>query len=142
MLIDEIKAAMFKAMKAGNIVEKEVLRTALGEATATGETPDDARMSAVLRKLVKSNEETLAAASNEEAQARLVQELNVLRTFLPQTWTIEQIEAALGPVAEAIRSAPGDGPATGIAMKQLKSQGAVVEGKDVASAVRSFRSDS
>src|SRR5690606_6957998 len=60
MLVDEIKAAMFKAMKAGYTIKKEVLRTALGEATATGETADDARMTGVLRKLVKSNEETLA----------------------------------------------------------------------------------
>src|SRR5690606_30660689 len=139
MLVDEIKAAMFKAMKAGNVIEKEVLRTALGEVTATGESADDARMIGVLRKLVKSNEETLAATSDPQARERLEKELEVLRGYLPKTWTPTQIEAALTPVAEAIRAATGDGPATGIAMKRLKSLDAVVEGKDVAAAVQSLR---
>lgn len=142
MLVDEIKAAMFKAMKAGDTIKKEVLRTALGEATATGETADDARMTGVLRKLVKSNEETLAAATEPETRERIEKELEVLRGYLPQTLSASQIEIALAPVADSIRAAAGDGPATGIAMKQLKSQNAVVEGKDVAAAVRALRSGS
>ena len=33
MLLDEIKAQMFKAMKEGRTVEKEILRVAVGEIT-------------------------------------------------------------------------------------------------------------
>ncbi len=139
MLIDDIKTAMFAAMKAGNTIEKEVLRTALGEATATGEKPEDPQMMAVLRKLVKGIEETQAVATDAESQARLVQELAVMRRFLPQTLDIEQIKAALEPAWAAIRGAAGEGPATGLAMKHLKSTGAAVEGKDVSTAVRELR---
>jgi uncharacterized protein len=139
MLIDDVKAAMFAAMKAGNVLEKEVLRTALGDATATGEKPDDPQMVAVLKKLVKSNEETLAAVADQGAKEKLTQELTILRRFLPSTLSVEQIQAVLAPVAEAIKSASGEGPATGIAMKLLKSQSAAVEGKDVSAAVRRIR---
>lgn len=140
MLIDDVKAAMFAAMKAGNVLEKEVLRTALGDATSTGEKPDDPQMMAVLKKLVKSNEETLAAATDPSAKDKLHQELAILRRFLPSGLSVEQIQAALAPVADAIRGASAEGPATGIAMKHLKAQGATVEGKDVTLAVRQLRS--
>lgn len=140
MLLDEIKAAMFAAMKSGNTVEKELLRTAIGEATATGEKPDDAQMTALLRKFVKSNEETQAMSADPAVKAKLVQELEILRRFLPQTLNVEQIKAALEPVTVAIRAAAGEGPATGLAVKHLKSIGALVEGKDVSLAVKSLRS--
>lgn len=139
MLIDDIKAAMFAAMKSGNIVEKEVLRTALGEATATGEKPADPEMAGVLRKLVKGIEETQRVTTDEANQKRLTEELAVLRRFLPQTLDVAAIKAALEPVAAAIRGAAGEGPATGIAIKHLKSAGALVEGKDVSAAVREIR---
>ncbi len=139
MLIDDIKAAMFAAMKAGKTVEKELLRTAIGEATATGEKPDDAQMTALLRKFVKNNEETQAAAADEATKEKLAQELEILKRFLPQTLNVEQIKAALAPVVEAIRGAAGEGPATGLAVKHLKSVGALVEGKDVSAAVKALR---
>lgn len=139
MLIDDVKAAMFAAMKAGNVLEKEVLRTALGDATSTGEKPDDPQMVAVLKKLVKSNEETLSATGDPSVKDKLTQELAILRRFLPSVLSVEQIQAALAPVADGIKAAPSEGPATGIAMKHLKAQGATVEGKDVSAAVRALR---
>lgn len=139
MLIDDVKAAMFAAMKAGNVVEKEVLRTALGDATSTGEKPEDPQMLAVLKKLVKSNEETLAAATDPAAKDKLNLELSILRRFLPSVLSVEQIQVALGPVADSIKAAAGEGPATGLAMKHLKAQGSTVEGKDVSAAVRLIR---
>lgn len=139
MLIDDIKAAMFAAMKAGKTVEKELLRTAIGEATATGEKPDDAQMTALLRKFVKGNEETRAATSDAATKEKLAEELEILQRYLPKTLTVEQIQAALDPVLSAIRGAAGEGPATGIAVKHLKSVGALVEGKDVSAAVKALR---
>jgi uncharacterized protein YqeY len=139
MLIDDIKAAMFAAMKAGKTVEKELLRTAIGEATATGEKPDDAQMTALLRKFVKGNEETRAAATDAATQDKLAEELAILKRYLPQTLSVEQIQVALEPVLAAIRGAAGEGQATGVAMKHLKSTGALAEGKDVSAAVKALR---
>lgn len=139
MLIDDLKTAMFAAMKAKDTITKEVLRTAIGEATATGSEVDDARVTAVLRKLVKSNEETLGASADAEQRQRLERELTVIRQFLPQTLDVEQIRAALLPVAEQVRGAANSGQATGIAMKHLKASGSLVDGKDVAKAVEALR---
>jgi uncharacterized protein YqeY len=139
MLIDDIKAAMFAAMKAGRIVEKELLRTALGEATATGEKPDDAQMTALLRKFVKGNEETQAVATDAATKDKLTEELEILRRYLPKTLSVEQIRGELEPVLAAIRGAANEGQATGIAVKHLKGGGALVEGKDVSAAVKALR---
>lgn len=140
MLVDEIKRRMFAAMKAKDNVEKEILRVALGEITGRGEATDDATVVVVLKKLVKSNEESLAAATDAEQRQVLEREIEILKSLLPQGLSLDQVVEALGPVHEAIRAAKADGPATGIAMKHLKTQNLAVDGKDVAAAVRQIRS--
>jgi uncharacterized protein len=143
MLVDEIKARMFKAMKAGAIVEKEILRVAVGEITTDqareGRAGSDEESQAILRKLIKSNEESLAVAEDPEKRAVLEEEVRVLSAFLPKSLGVDEIVAALAPVADAVRAAGNDGQATGVAMKHLKSAGAVVGGKDVSEAVRVIR---
>lgn len=144
MLLEAIKAKMFSAMKAGNIVEKEILRVAVGEITTEAARPgrkgSDDEVEAILRKLIKSNEESLAAGPPADREAVLRQEIGILSTFLPKSLSVDEIVAALSPVAEAIRGAGNDGQATGVAMKHLKSSGAVVSGKDVSEAVKRVRS--
>jgi uncharacterized protein YqeY len=142
MLIDQIKARMFQAIKSGATVEKEILRVAMGEITTEaarpGRTGSDEETLGILRKLVKSNEETLASTTDAEKRSVLAQEIEILGSYLPKSLDADQIAAALAPVLEQIKAAGNDGQATGIAMKQLKSLGAV--GKDVATAIKSLRS--
>jgi len=140
MLIDELKKRMFAAMKANRSVEKEILRTCIGEVTRAGEDATDERVTAALRKLVKSNEETLKVASDPAQIEALQQELSVLRELLPRAPSVDELVAMLAPVADAIRGAAGDGPATGVAMKFLKSSQVSAEGPAVAQAVRTLRS--
>jgi uncharacterized protein YqeY len=94
----------------------------------------------ILKKLVKSNEESLAAADNVEQRQVLEREIGILKALLPQGLSLDQIVEALGPVHAANRAAQADGPATGIAMKHLKTQAVTADGKDVAAAVRQIRS--
>lgn len=144
MLVDEIKKRMFAAMKAKNSVEKEILRVALGEITtqdARGDKPlTDDEVGAILKKLVKSNQETLSSSESAEQKLTLEQEIAILQSFLPKSLGVDEIVSALGPVADAIKSAGNDGQATGVAMKHLKASGAVVNGKDVSEAVKKIRS--
>lgn len=146
MLLDEIKARMFKAMKAGAVVEKEILRVAVGEITTDqareGRKGTDEESQAILRKLIKSNEESIAASEDPEKRAVLEEEVRVLSAFLPKSLGVDEIVAALAPVADAVRAAGNDGQATGVAMKHLKSTGAAAGGKDVSEAVRVIRSRS
>jgi uncharacterized protein YqeY len=144
MLVDQIKAQMFQAIKAGDTIAKEILRVAVGEITTDAARPgkkgDDDEAQAILRKLIKSNEETLASAVDAEKKATLERENAVLAAFLPKSASVEEIAAMLSGVVEAIRAAGNDGQATGVAMKELKAKGAVVNGKDVSAAVKQLRS--
>ena len=142
MLVEDIKAAMFAAMKAKSTVEKEILRVALGEIQTqqarSSDPLDDKAVIQILRKLVKSNGETLKLAQDEEAN--LGEEIAVLERFLPKTLDSDAILTALAPIQGDIQAAKADGQAIGLAMKHLKGQGAVVQGNDVAAAVRQLRS--
>jgi uncharacterized protein YqeY len=143
MLVDQIKARMFQAIKAGAHLEKEILRVAVGEITTEAARPgrqgSDEEAQAILRKLVKSNEETLGSTTDEEKRRVLLEENEVLAGFLPKSLTAEEISVALAPVVAQIKAAGNDGQATGVAMKQLKSLGAIVNGKDVAVAIKELR---
>jgi uncharacterized protein YqeY len=139
MLIDEVKQRMFQAIKAGSTVEKEVLRTAIGEVTRTGDEATDERVLGVLRKLVKSNRETLAAATDATQRAALEREITVLETFLPKSLDAEELRLLLEPVAAQIREAAGAGAAMGVAMKFLKTTGTTANAGDVRAALNELR---
>lgn len=144
MLRDEMKRRMIEAMKAKRRVEKDILRVALGEVQTlesnTGEDAADAVIEKILRKLMKSNDASLDATSDDGRRAILEEENVVLTSLLPQSLSPEQIAEALAEVRAAILAAGNDGQATGVAMKHLKAAGAAVEGKDVSAAVRLIRS--
>lgn len=143
MLKDVLRKRIVEAMKGGRALERSILKVALGEIetaeTRTGEDLPDAQAVTLVRKLVKSNEESLAATTDADTRAKLEQEIAILDALLPKAMDVEAIVQALGPHTEAIRAAKADGPAIGIAMKHLKAAGAVVEGKDVGEAVRTIR---
>mgnify|MGYP001150487266 CR=1 FL=1 len=142
MLVDEIKKQITAAMKSGDTIARDVLRLALSEIQAAEarknapSTDDDA--AAAIRKLIKSNEETLALSEGDRA-ATLRREIEVLSSLLPKQLSVDEIVAALVSEHEAIKAAKSDGQATGVAMKYLRSTGAAVSGNDVAAAVKKIR---
>jgi uncharacterized protein YqeY len=92
-----------------------------------------------LRKLVKSNEETMGTLEDAEKKAILQREIQILNDFLPKSLSEDEVVAALAPVADSIRAASNDGQATGVAMKHLKASGALVDGRVVTKAVQRVR---
>jgi uncharacterized protein YqeY len=143
MLLDQIKARMFAYMKQGAALEKEILRVAIGEITTEAARPgrsgNDDEAQAILRKLIKSNDETIAALTDSARKAELERENQTLAEFLPRSLGVDEIVQALEPAAAAIRAAGNDGQATGIAMKHLKAAALIVEGKTVTLAVQKLR---
>ena len=143
MLTDEIKKQMRAAMQARDEVGKNVLGLALGE-IQTGEARanrplNEAEATAVVRKLLKSNEETLTLGGESAGAASLRRENEILSALLPKSMSADDITGALAPVADAVRGAKSDGQAMGVAMKHLKASGAVVEASDVQAAVAQLR---
>lgn len=143
MLVDEIRSRMKAAMKARNTVEKEVMRLCLGEITTQeardGKGMSDQGVQDILRRLVKSNRATIKLLQDEERRAPLRAEIAVLESMLPQPLNEAQVVQALAPVVEEIKACGNDGQATGIAMRHLKGQGALVDGGTVSKAVRGMR---
>jgi uncharacterized protein len=142
MLKEEIQSRIRAAMKARKTVEREILGVALGEIQTAearkGELTEEETASFV-KKLIKSNRETIEAGPDAAQKAVLEEEIAVLETLLPKAMGSDEIVAALATVSDAIRAASSDGQATGIAMKTLKAQGAPVDGKAVAEAVKRMR---
>jgi uncharacterized protein len=144
MRIDEIKSRMQQAMRERDEVAKNVLGLAVGEiqtaeARANRALGDD-EVAAIVRKLLKSNEETLALAAGQDARVpALRREVEVLSSLLPKSMTAEQVAEALAPVTDAIRAAKSDGQAMGVAMKHLKSVGAVAQAPEVQQALKRVR---
>ncbi|MEM9913623.1 MAG: GatB/YqeY domain-containing protein [Planctomycetota bacterium] len=144
MLIDDIKKRIIVAMKAKNTQERDILKVVLGDLqiqeTRKGDDLTDAEAQQIIRKVIKGNGEMITAVEDAAVVERMNQEIAILESLLPQSLSVEEIVAALGPVAEAVKAAGNDGQATGVAMKHLKSSGAEVQGKDVSAAVRQMRS--
>ncbi len=145
MLIDEIKTRMTRALRERDEVVRNILGLAVGEiqtaeARANRALGDEEAI-AVVRKLLKSNEETLALTASDDARGpALRREIEVLASLLPKSMSVEQIAETLSTVADAIRAAKSDGQAMGVAMKHLKAAGAVVAAPDVQQAVKRVRS--
>lgn len=147
MLVEEIKKRVAVAVKEGDTVARDVLRLALGEiqtAEARKNAPlADEEAASALRKLIKSNEETLSALAADDGRvSALKKEIAVLTSLLPAQLSVAQIVEALAAQTPAIRAAGNDGQATGIAMKHLKSTGAAVSGAEVTAAVKQIRASS
>lgn len=143
MLVDDIKKQITGAMKSGDVVARDVLRLALGEiqtaeARKSAPASEEDAISAV-RKLIKSNEETLGLTSDTERANVLRREIEVLSALLPKQLSVDDIVLALASQHDAIKAAKNDGQATGIAMKHLKASGAAVSGNDVGAAVKKIR---
>jgi uncharacterized protein YqeY len=145
MLIGQMKERMRAALKARRTLEKEILGVALGELETVearkGSLTDEEGF-AILRKLVKSNRETLDISESAEQKKTLEEEIVILESLLPKALDADAVQDLLAPVKDAIKGAGNDGQATGIAMKTLKAAGAVVDGKLVGDVVRKLRAPS
>jgi uncharacterized protein YqeY len=143
-ILDDLRARMHAAMRGKDEIAKNIYRLAYSEmqlaSARSGKDLNDDEAIAILKKLVKSNEETLAVATEAAQKEPLAREIALLTAMLPETLGIPEIVAALAPVADAIKAAGNDGQATGVAMKHLKSAGASADGKTVAAAVKQMRS--
>src|SRR4029079_10760611 len=106
MLKAEIQARIRAAMKAKKTVEREILGVALGEIQTAearkGELTEEETASFV-KKLIKSNRETIEAGSDSAQKAILEEEIAVLETLLPKAMGADEIVAALATVSDAIR---------------------------------------
>ena len=143
-LQDELKTRVTTAMKGGDALTRDTLRTVLGEAQAEAvrrksEVTDEVVIG-VVRKAVTGLKETIPLARKDGRDTTQQEaELALLEGILPKAWDREAIAAALAPSRDELRAAKNDGQAMGVAMKVLKAQGATTNPDDVKAVVAAVR---
>ena len=143
MLYATVKERLIQAMRANDSNAKNVIRVLLGRLQTTGQETDEVVISSV-KMLIKQNEEEIQTRSGnvkmsdgtirevvvtgqEDNIKRLQAEIVILKEFLPAFLSPERIKEILtSPENQLqINGAKNVGAATGVAMKLLKSIGAV-----------------
>jgi len=142
MILESLKAKIQDAMKRRDSVASTIYRLAFGEIQTNearlGRAPTEDEVTAIVRKLIKSNEETLAIAPSDQ-KTTLETEIRLLKELLPAQLDAAAIEALLGSVKAEIVAAKSEGQATGVAMKHLKASGANAGSADVVVVVKKMR---
>ncbi|QDU34825.1 Yqey-like protein [Poriferisphaera corsica] len=142
-MIAVIKQRVRKAMLERNELEKSILKVALGdletEASRSVDPMTNERCEKIIRKMVKSSNETISLTKDKAMAERCKAEIVILETLLPKTLTVDEIVAELESVKDNVVAAGNDGQAMGVAMKHLKVAEHAVEGKNVNAAIRAIR---
>ncbi len=129
-IVERMRSQLTDAMKTRDAVKTKFLRYWIAQLTlGSGAEMPEADAIKKMRSVQKEAKSGMTTWTPEE--------LALLRDWLPQTLTIDQIKEALAPLAEQIKAAPKDGMAMGIAMKALSGQ--AVESEDVKGAIAAIR---
>jgi uncharacterized protein YqeY len=129
-IVQQMRVQLKESMKAQDAEKTQFLRYWIAQLTkgdGTELTDEEA-----VKKMRGVAKEAKAGVTTFSAR-----ELELIRDWVPATLGPEQVFEALEPVAEAIRSAPKEGMAMGIAMKHLA--GKPVEAEDVKAAIARVR---
>ena len=131
-IVQTMREKLRASMKARDALRTNFLRYWIAQLTlGTGEEVADAEAIKKMRGVLKETKTGQTTWTPEEVA--LIQE------WVPASLSPEQIALALEPVREAIKTAPKDGMAMGLAMKALAGQ--PVESDEVKAAVTAIRAD-
>jgi uncharacterized protein YqeY len=129
-IVQKMRAQLTESMKARDAVRTGFLRYWIAQLTlGTGAEMAEADAIKKMRGVLKEAKSGITTFSPEE--------LALIREWVPATLTPEQITAALEPAVQAIKAAPKDGMAMGIAMKTLAGQ--PVDSEDVKAVIAALR---
>jgi len=141
-----LKAEINKALKLKDEIKKDILRLALGEIQLKQSSANisSADQQAIIRKIIKSNQETIAKLneSNRSAEtAILLKEIEILKEVLPTSWDSAKIHQFINDKNIDVLSTKNEGQAIGLVMKALKIEpGAVIDPAVVKAVVVELRS--
>jgi uncharacterized protein len=129
-IVQRMREQLRESMKAKDALRTSVLRYWIAQLTlGTGEEVPDDQAIKKMRGVLKEAQTGRVSFSPEE--------LVLIREWVPTSLGQEQIKELLAPVAEAIRSAPKEGQAMGVAMKALAGQ--TVDSDDVRAVISAIR---
>lgn len=135
-LLDILKKEKLSAMKAKDTVRRDILSLVIGQAQQQN-VSDDAALHGIIKKLIKSNDETYESA-RDDMRDQLKEENNILQFFLPKEMSRDEIIKFIDDNVD-IASAQSDGQAIGQVMKAIKNQSTPVNGNLVKEIVNEKR---
>ena len=143
-IIAEIKVQIKDAMKAKAAVRRDILRLVIGQIQQEGGNESDEIAIKVIKKIIKSNEETIDIMTSEKftdaaEQAKLEEEIDTLAPYVPDAMTEDEVKAFIVEQGIDVSSAKNDGQAMGMLMKPLKSTGREIDSGVVKSVIASLR---
>jgi len=156
MIQKEIKQKIIQAIKNGDLFTRNILRVVLGEMQTVEQrngSITEEKCQKIIYKMIEDNEEIMRiiVKNSEEPQKRgsvfyvtcqkALEENKILRLLVPQRLTKEQIKETLISYNCDLKSAKNDGQAIGVAIKVLKENNHLVDGKDVAEVVKELRNE-
>ena len=142
----EMKRLLIAAIKDKDQPRRDIMRLVIADIEADHKRKnDDSWAELVIRKYVKTNNESLAfCKEGDHFYGTLTTQTEMLESLLPKTLALDEIEALFlnsdGNEIEQIQDADKDGQALGIAMKFLKAKDAKVTSEDVKACVSKWRS--
>ncbi len=129
-IVQRMRDALKVSMKARDTLRTSVLRYWIAQLTlGTGAEMADAEAIKKMRGVLKEAKTGQTTWSPEEVA--------LIGEWVPASLGPDQVAELLAPVADAIRAAPKDGMAIGLAMKALAGQ--PVDSDDVRAAVATIR---
>ena len=143
---ERISNRIKECMKSGSSFERDTLKTVLGEIQSkeaiSGEMSDE-NCEKVFKKFKQGVEETIKIVDNirNDSEMYWLKEIAIYDEYITPSMSLLEIVEFLKSQEEAIKGANSDGQATGIAMGACKKEGFTVDGKDVAEAVKTMRSE-
>jgi uncharacterized protein len=131
-IVQKMRAQLKDSMKARDAVRTNFLRYWIAQFTlGTGDEMADADAIKKMRGVLKEAKSGQTTFTPEEVA--------LIQDWVPASLSAEQIVATLEPVRDAIKAAPKEGMAMGLAMKALAGQ--AVESDDVKAAVTAIRAE-
>ena len=134
MLIDVIKADITTATRMRNQLASDILKVVLGECQTKNNFSDDFIIK-YCRDIVKGNTETMKFGES----VKLSRENELLRSYLPNELSKEELEVYAGQISGEIKAAQSDKHAIGVLIKYVKSLGLLASGDAVKELVSSIR---
>lgn len=137
-LFKRIKADIVTSMKQKDEVKKTILRVVVSnlENKLLNKITDETVIK-VMENLVSLNEDLLLKKENPT----LLKENEILKTYIPQKLSSDEIKQHLLEIEEKIKSEKDDGRTIGLAIDYLKSKKLTVDGKVVAKIVSDIRNN-
>lgn len=132
-MIEQIKKRIIEYSRLGKETGRDILKLVISEAQQKNKFDNDTLIS-IINKLIESNLETLRYGHNP----KLIRENEVLKEFLPEILTLDQLMSELSTIKNELMENSG-GREIGVALKYLKSKKFYFNNKDVQLAIKQIK---